>query len=129
MTGIITLGLIRAAGPCVDGWRKLLASLGFTGASYPVNYTLSIGDVAVSNGAADAMWCLRFIDDPRTRVRAVMPAVKRAAVHTTDRRVHDCIAAVERWLDGDNTVDLRAAARAADDAAGSMRRKKGKRNV
>ena len=32
--------------------------------------------------------------------------LKRAPVHTNDRRVHDCIAAIEQWLAGDDSVDL-----------------------
>ena len=110
---IITLADIRAHHPCEDGWRKLITALG---TSEPAT-RLTIGDVAKANGAADAMWCLRCIDDHRVRIAAVMPAVRRASAHTTDQRAHDCIAAIERWLAGDDSVDLRAA-RAAARAAG-----------
>ena len=44
-----------------------------------------------------------------------MPAVKRASRHITDRRVHDCIAAVDRWTAGDESIDLNAAAEAAQE--------------
>ena len=53
----------------------------------------------------------------RVRVAAVLPAVKRASVYTTDQRVHDCTADIEKWLAGDDTVDLQAAARSASEAA------------
>ena len=43
----------------------------------------------------------------------ILPAVKRAAAHTTDQRVHQAVAAIEHWCGGDDSVDLHAAARAA----------------
>lgn len=109
MPHVITLAAIRAHQPCEDGWRKLVTALG----TFEPSTRLTIGDVAKANGVADAMWCLRCIDDPRVRVAAVMPAVRRASAHTTDQRVHNCIAAVDQWLAGDDSVDLRAAAEAA----------------
>ena len=116
MPYLITLQQIRDQRPCVDGWKKLLTTLGENHAAPDLSRTVSIGDVAKSNGAADAIWCLRCIDDRRVVVRASMPAVKRAAVRTTDHRVHDCIAAVEKWLAGDDSVDLWEAAEAAEAA-------------
>ena len=103
---LITLGAIRAHSPCEEGWRKLLKTLG---TSDPET-VLSIGDVAKSNGAPDAFWCLRCIEDPRVRVRAVMPVVKRASAYTTDQRVHDCIATLDQWLAGNDVQHLTAAA-------------------
>jgi hypothetical protein len=110
MTHPITLGMIRSHEPCESGWRTLIQGLG---TSNP-DTILTIGDVAAINGAADAMWCLRCVDDPRVRTRAVLPAVKRASVHTADQRVHDCIATIDRWLDGKaSDAELRAARAAA----------------
>ena len=40
----------------------------------------------------------------------VLPAVKRAAEHSTDDSVHACIEAIERWVNGDDSVNLLAAA-------------------
>ncbi|MFN8994437.1 MAG: hypothetical protein ACK5X3_12370 [Pseudomonadota bacterium] len=116
MPHLITLQQIRDKHPCADGWAKLLTTLGENHAAPNLSRLVSIGDIARSNGAADALWCLRCISDRRAVVRAVMPAVKRAAVRTTDHRVHDCIAAVEKWLAGDVRVDLIAAAEAAEAA-------------
>lgn len=113
---IITLAAIRAHSPCEEGWRTLVTALG---TSDP-DTRLTIGDVAVANGVPDAMWSLRCIEDPRVRVAAVMPAVKRASAHTIDQRVHDCIAALERWLAGDDGVDLRAARAGALAAAAEV---------
>ncbi len=120
-----TLADIRNVPPRADGWFNLLRSLGLRDGSYDPNLRLSLGDVALSNGAPDALWCVRCLDWSDVDVRraviagAVMPAVKRASVHTTDARVHDCIAAIESWCAGDDSVDLlaAAAASAAADAA------------
>lgn len=111
----ITLQQIRDAGPCEDGWRKLNKALGHPDLSAEI----SIGDVVLSNGLEDALWCLRVLP-PRERVAAVMPSVRRASAHTSDQRVHECIADIDRWLAGDDNVDIqeaRAAAWAARAAA------------
>jgi hypothetical protein len=118
----ITLGDIRAKRPCAPGWAKLTKALGTTDSAVE----LSIGDIVIANGRNDALWALRCLP-PRKAVAAVMPAVKRASVHTTDQRVHDCIAAVDSWLAGDDSVDLKAvawadaAARAAEAAEAAAR--------
>jgi len=116
----LKLSQIRAHHPCRGGWEKLLASLG--GASVPPDTVVSLGDVAQSNGAADAWWCVRCLDWSdvavrRTVVGALLPAVRRAAEHTQDRRVHDCVAAVARWQAGDDAENLIQAADAAAAAA------------
>jgi hypothetical protein len=51
-----SLAEIRAAGPCEDGWMKLLAHLGTTRAGDEPLDLLTILD---SNGLDDALWCLR----------------------------------------------------------------------
>lgn len=112
----LTLRQIRDAGPCHDGWVRLLRSLG----RYDPDRRVTLGDIAVSNGAADALWCARCLplDDIAVRrdlVRAIVPAVRRASAHTKDVRVHACIDVVERWLGGDD-VDLMTAAESAESA-------------
>ena len=52
-----TLARIRAASPCEDGWRKLLGSLGKTGAD---DEPLDLLTVLDSNGLDDALWVLSF---------------------------------------------------------------------
>jgi hypothetical protein len=104
----ISLGNICAERPCAPGWAKLTETLGTT----DLSIELSIGDIVIANGLDHALWALRCLP-PRMAVAAVMPAVKRASVHTTDQRVHDCIAAVDRWIAGDDSVDLKAARAAA----------------
>jgi hypothetical protein len=108
----ITLGDIRAHGPCTSGWAKLTKALGTT----DLTTELSIGDIVIANGLNDALWALRCLPR-REALAAVMPAVKRASVFTTDQRVHDCISAVDLWLAGDDSVDLAAAAIAEAAAA------------
>ena len=51
-----TLAEIRAAGPCEDGWAKLLRHTGKTKAD---NDPLPLLTVLDSNGLDDAAWCLR----------------------------------------------------------------------
>jgi hypothetical protein len=110
---IFTLGTIRRHKPCKAGWVGLLTGLG-VGKAYDPDMRVSLGDVAIANGADDALWCLRCLDWDDLEIRravisgVVLPAVKRAAAYTPDQRVHDCIAVLERWCAGDDTVDLTA---------------------
>ena len=110
---MLTLQQIRDQSPCQEGWTKLLKSLG----NPPMDTVISLGDVAKSNNAEDAWWCVRALDWNNEQVRrevikALLPSLERAAKHTTDKRVHDCIRALEDWLDG-KPADLEAAAEAA----------------
>ena len=52
-----TLARIRAVSPCEDGWRKLLGSLGKTGAD---DEPLDLLTVLDSNGLDDALWVLSY---------------------------------------------------------------------
>lgn len=114
----ITLGSIRAARPCEDGWVKLLKSLGYSDGRYDPDRLVTLGDIAHRNGVQDALWCARCLPEAAHRdlVRAILPAVERASAHTDDSRVHECVATIERWLDGE-IVDLAASADAATWAA------------
>ena len=110
---MLTLQQIRDKSPCGDGWTKLLKSLG----NPPMDAVISLGDVAKSNGAEDAYWCVRALDWSditlrRQVIAALLPSVERAARHTTDKRVHDCVGALKDWTDG-KAADLDAAAHAA----------------
>ena len=123
---MITLQQIRDKRPCREGWAKLLVCLGGTSGNYDPDRQVTLGDVAASNGAADAWWCVRCLDTTdamlrRRIVRALLPACRRVATHTTDARVAYCLAAVARWVEGDDAVDLKTAARAARAAARAAR--------
>ena len=114
---MLTLQQIRDQSPCAEGWTKLLKSLG----NPPMDTVISLGDVAKSNDAPDAWWCVRALDWSNEQVRrdvikALIQSVERAAKHTTDKRVHDCIGALKDWIDG-KPADLEAAAEAAWAAA------------
>ena len=123
MNPLTTLRRIQTHNPCVDGWHKGLAALG-----PDLDAPISLGDIATSNDAIDTIWCLRALDWNDVAVRraviggAVLPAVMRASVHTTDQRVHNAIAALQRWCAGED-VDLQkvhaAASASAADAAAS----------
>ena len=108
----LTLQVIRDHKLCPSGWNTLTKSIGSD-----LTTELSIGDVLISNGLDDALWCLSYLVEPRVRVAAIMPAVKRVSVHIDDKRVHDCIADIDTWLAGDDTVDLDAAEAASWSAA------------
>lgn len=119
----ITLADIRAHGPCEEGWVKLLRALGSPPKSRWSDIHVTLGDIAHFNGVADAIWCARVLPDDAKRyvLRALLPSVRRAATHTTDKRVHDCINAVARWVNGDDNVNLTMAEEAvyaAREAAG-----------
>lgn len=122
---LITLQQIRDCSIPGEGWAKLLDALGNPS---DLSMKVSFGDIAKSNGAQDAMWCLRALDwhdaaNRRFASSLVMPSIRRASKRTTDKQTHDCIKAIETWLKGDDSVDLVAAAtatlpalRAANDA-------------
>lgn len=114
MDNLFTLADARKHKACADGYQRFEAALmvAYPDAADLDTLRWSIGDVARVN-LNDALWCLRMVDDARIRVSAIMPAVKRASSHTTYARVHFCIAELDRWLAGDDSVDLQAAAAAA----------------
>lgn len=76
MSRLLSLQEIRDAKPCKGGWQKLIASLG--GVDTPMGTLVSIGDIAKSNGAQDALWCCRLIDDRPFLLSLIAPAVERA---------------------------------------------------
>lgn len=123
MNPTMTLARIREMGPCRDGWSKLLAGLGYGSAGYDPARVVSLGDIATTNGAADALWCVRCLAWSDIAVRraviagALMPAVRRASAHTSDPRVAQTVAALDRWCAGDDSVDLAAAEAEAAAAA------------
>ena len=117
----ISLQSIRDHHPCRDGWTTLLKSLDNPS---DLSTTVTLGDIALSNGALDAWWCVRCLDLTditlrRKVISTLLPAVKRSSVHTKDQRVHDCITAIQKWIDGDDSVDLEAQARASASASAS----------
>jgi hypothetical protein len=110
--GTFTLAQARDAGACASGYRTALAAHGPA-----LDRPLTLADIARSNGAADALRCLRLLpwaEDIALR-RLTLRGVLLPACHRALRgaAVPPYLAALERWADGDDTVDLRAAEAAA----------------
>ena len=111
--GTMTLAEIKACSPCASEWRRALACFPETPA---MTTRVSLGDIALKMNSLTAWWCVRALDWSditvrRTVISAMLPTIERAAKHTTDQRVHDCITAIHTWCEGDDSVDLAAAAR------------------
>lgn len=100
---LLTLQSIRDHQPCREGWTKL-----FKAQNRPSDFSMkvSLGDIAFSNGATDAFWCVRALNWRDIEVRravisgAVLPTLKRTLWHTTDKDIHNCLAVLEQWVDG-----------------------------
>ena len=109
-----TLAAIRAASPCEDGWRKLLGSLGKTGAD---DEPLDLLTVLDSNGLDDALWVLSYAMPDDRLARHFHAWCAEQVLHLfeaerpNDTRVRDQIA----MLRNDEADD--AARAAAGDAA------------
>jgi len=109
----ITLQQIRDNRPCQEGWRKLLTTLGNP---TDMSITVSIGEIAKSNGPQNALWCLRCANfDRKDIIKAILPSVKRALQHSKDERVSNCIQAIEDWLE--DRIDIATLKKYADAAA------------
>lgn len=107
-----TLSEIRAAGPCEDGWQKLLKHLGKTKADDEPLPLLTILD---SNGLDDALWCLLAPSLERLSRHFQAWCAEQVLHHFEaerpgDTRVRDQIAMLRR---DDATDAEREAARAA----------------
>lgn len=104
-----TLNGIRACHPCEDGWEKLLKHLGKTKAD---DEPLDLLTVLESNGIADALWCLRAVDQKYDKViRKLACDYALAVAHLWD------MPEVVRTYLTTQDESLRAAARAAARAA------------
>lgn len=128
MNPTFTLAEIKRHGPCgikpdsTDGFRRLLLSLGEDIGRWNPDIVVSLGDVALGS-AEDALWCLRCLDWPDVAVRravigcVILPALRRASVHTKDAHVHRCIDVLQHWSYGGDTLDFREVMEAAMEAA------------
>ena len=112
-----TLARIRAASPCEDGWRKLLGSLGKTGAD---DEPLALLTVLDSNGLDDALWVLSFVMPDDRLARHFQAWCAEQVLHLfeaerpDDARVRDQI---EMLRNDEAGAAARDAARAAAGAA------------
>ena len=118
-----TLARIRAASPCEDGWRKLLGSLGKTGAD---DEPLDLLTVLDSNGLDDALWVLSYAMPDDRLARHFRAWCAEQVLHLfeaerpNDTRVRDQIAMLRNDEADEAAGD--AARAAAWDAAGDAAR-------
>ena len=115
---ITTLAEIRAAGPCEDGWQKLLKHLGKTKAD---DEPLPLVTILESNGLDDALWCMQVPSLERLSRHFQAWCAEQVLHHfeaerPDDTRVRDQIAMLRR---DDATDAERAAAWDAASAAAS----------
>ena len=123
-----TRALLRQHDACTAGYRKLMAHLGGA-AAWPEDRPIPLLTVLESNGAADAIWCLRAVlpDEEAARDRiarlfaadcaaAVLPIFERA--RPGDARPREAIEAARQFARGNlDAKTLREKRAAADDAA------------
>ena len=116
MSAFTTLRRIRAAGPCEDGWRKLLRHIGKTTDDDKPLDLLTILD---SNGLDDALWCLRTMPEHDRHWRMYAVWCARQVQHLmTDARSIAALDVAERHANGEATdAELSASRDAAMDAA------------
>lgn len=111
-----TLNRIRAHGPCLKGWSKLLAGLG---KAAPDDEPLPFARIIEINGLDDALWCCRA--EPQYarewRLFAVWCA-RQVEYLMTDPRSKDALVVAERHANGKAAdAELAAAWDAASAAA------------
>ena len=114
----ITLNKIRAHGPCVSGWEKLLRHLGKIRTD---DKPVSMLTILNSNGLDDALWCLRAVDGHEREMRLYAVWCARRVQHLmTDPRSLAALDVAERRANGQATdAELSAAWEAAWEAAGA----------
>jgi hypothetical protein len=103
MKTTMTLGEIRAHGPCQPGWRKLVATLGTDDSGHVV----SLIEILASNGLEHALWAVRCLP---SRERVSLGLAFAAPVEHLHPAAAKCNAVTRRWLAGDATDDELAAA-------------------
>lgn len=114
-----TLNKVRAQGPCVEGWQKLLRALNKVEAD---DESVSISFIVDSNGVDDAIWCLRAVDGRDKEIRLFAVWCARQVQHLMkDPRSLRALDVAEAYAHGQATLgelnDAYAdAARAAHDA-------------
>ena len=105
--------------PCEDRWDHLLAGIESyqdTASRFPAGFLLSqeisLGDVAVINGASDAIWCIRAMNWKDIAVRrkfisrVLSPACKRVSRYTGDSQIDISLKDLQYWCAGNKNIDL-----------------------
>ena len=110
-----TLNKIKAHGPCMNGWEKLLKYLGKTKAD---DEPLLFETILESNGLDDALWCCRSAPEYDREWRLLTVYYARQVQHLmTDKRSLVALDVAERFANGQATQGELAAAKAAARAA------------
>ena len=121
---LITIRQVMTIDACEDGVERMRQRLHtlFPNTSDIDDIQFSIGDVAKIN-FNDALWCLQLLSDRRDMIRAIMPAVRRASARIDDQYSHDCVAAIEKWLNGDDSGNLQQVTRESWEAVKNLKAK------
>jgi hypothetical protein len=113
---LITLEQIKAACPCIGGWKKILAARGGVKADHSEPFPLS--EALDSNGLGDTLWALRCIPEHDALWRRYVVWCARQVRHLmADPRSLDALDVADRYSQGLATDAELAAARAAAEAA------------
>lgn len=106
-----TLNKIRSHSPCVEGWGKLLKTLGKTQAD---DEPLSLITILDSNGLDDALWCLRSVNGHHKEIRLYSVWCARQVQHLMkDKRSLEAMDVAEKFALGEATKEELAASAAS----------------
>lgn len=127
----ITLNLLRDAGACQNGYRKLLKSLPPDfGHDDPINLLHILG----SNGLDDTLWCLRAtIEDAHSVAILIAADIAESVLHIwqdqypDDQRPQLAIQAARDFVAG--KISSSAASDAASDASDAEKVKQNEKNT
>ena len=109
----ITLQKIKNAGPCREGWEKLLKSKGGIKAEFSAEFPLT--DLLDSNSLDDLLWCLRCLPEHNNIWRKYAVWCARQVEHLmADQRSKDALDAA--WNHSEGLITNRDLAAAWDAA-------------
>jgi hypothetical protein len=108
---VTTLSRIREHLPCVNGWKRMLESLGKTTAD---DEPLPFRVILESNGLDDALWCCRTAPEYAREWRLYAVWCARQVQHLmTDAACIHALDVAESYANGEATEEELAASRAA----------------
>ena len=106
MNPTITLAQIRALKFRRNSWQKLKTAYGLD-----LSVAVSFGDIAVSNGAEESIWCVQALDWSNIAIRravvaALLPSVRRVNANRNHWQIEACVDIIERWCSGDDSINM-----------------------
>jgi hypothetical protein len=111
---LLTLNKIKAANPHKTSWVNLLSFLGKTKAD---DEPLTFKQVIDACGVTDALWCLRFVDNPQLIGKFTLKLAARAANYHNLPETKQCQKVHRAYLKGEATREELVAAYAEATAA------------